>query len=228
MWDYEQTDGIKSSNIVSQSKNERCIYPPISAKVFMRQPEEIISLQLQDWLYQISQKNDASFRSLHNATYAAMFANVIRIVHRRELAEEILQEGYMAIWINASSYKSNISTPMAWIATVMRNKGYDLHRRNKRSIQVTDINFNDSASTILGDVATESRDVFQMLSDTQSLALGISALNELQRKVISLTYYTDLSHKEVAFRLERSVGTIKTCIRRGLLKIRARLESPMH
>ncbi|MBC3917085.1 sigma-70 family RNA polymerase sigma factor [Undibacterium sp. CY18W] len=179
--------------------------------------EEACQIQLEVWIYQIAGNDQLSFRQLHDTIYFNMLAIVLNIIRRRELAEEVVQEGFIAIWMHASSYRCNMSTPMAWLSTIMRNKAHDLYRKQTRSIPEVSYDINDNAPSPYTD-NTESR--LQALNDGRILAQCLPLLDSLQRQTISLCYFGDLTQYEVAARLDRPIGTVKTAIRRGLAKMR--------
>ncbi|MFZ6733478.1 RNA polymerase sigma factor [Undibacterium sp. Ji42W] len=182
--------------------------------------EEACQIQLEVWISQIAENDQVSFRQLHDAIYFNMLAIVLNIIRRRELAEEVVQEGFIAIWVHASSYRCNMSTPMAWLSTIMRNKAYDLYRKQTRSI--LEINYDISDNTFAPTYAdsTSLDSGLQALSDSRTLAQCLTLLDSLQRQTISLSYFADLTQYEVAARLDRPIGTVKTAIRRGLAKMR--------
>ncbi len=67
--------------------------------------------------------------ALHAATKRKLFSTVLRVVRRRHLAEEILQEAYVRIWLNAASYRSTMGSPMMWMITIARNLAIDVARK---------------------------------------------------------------------------------------------------
>ena len=71
--------------------------------------------QLRTWLQGAANRDDAAFRSLYDATSSKLFGFALRILNKRELAEEVLQESFVAIWNNAGSYQSHLAAPMTWM-----------------------------------------------------------------------------------------------------------------
>jgi RNA polymerase sigma-70 factor (ECF subfamily) len=82
--------------------------------------------QLRSWLNRAAQHDAAAFRLLYDATSAKLFGFALRILGKRELAEEVLQESFVAIWHNAGTYQSHLAAPMTWMTTIVRNKAFDL------------------------------------------------------------------------------------------------------
>ena len=82
----------------------------------------------------MSRKDEAAFEKLHAATKRKLFSTVLLIVKRRHLAEEILQETYVRIWLNAAEYHSSLSSSMMWMITIARNLAIDVARKPAREI----------------------------------------------------------------------------------------------
>ena len=98
--------------------------------------------QLKTWLVKVARKDAAAFRALYDATSPKLFGFALRILHKRELAEEVLQESFVSIWNNAATYQSSLAAPMTWMSTIVRNKAFDAlrkhypHRRETDGLQV--------------------------------------------------------------------------------------------
>jgi hypothetical protein len=80
--------------------------------------------QLKAWLTAAGKRDAAAFRALYDASASKLFGFALRILHKRELAEEVLQESFVAIWNNAANYQSHLAAPMTWMATIIRNKAF--------------------------------------------------------------------------------------------------------
>src|SRR6476620_7369700 len=89
---------------------------------------------LERLLLRMSRKDQAAFEALHAATKRKLFSTVLRVVRRRHLAEEILQEAYVRIWLNAAEYRSSLGSPMMWMITIARNLAIDVARKPAREI----------------------------------------------------------------------------------------------
>lgn len=180
--------------------------------------------QLHIWLMAVAQQDPLAFRSLYEATSPKLFGFVLRILQKRELAEEVLQESFVNIWSNAASYQSSLAAPMTWMTTIVRNRAFDLLRKlnNGQHFEV-DLDADQFDSEIMA--AMESGEAtpveaLELSQDAQSLALCMSRLEGLHRQAMALAFYHDLSHSEVAEQMKLPMGTVKTWIRRGLEKLR--------
>ena len=176
--------------------------------------------QLKTWLQAAGKRDAAAFRSLYEATSSKLFGFALRILHKRELAEEVLQESYVAIWNNAANYQSHLAAPMTWMATIVRNKAFDHLRRTDAVVEIDAQQFDGDVMNALQDPQATPIEALQMSGDAKALAWCMSALEGAQRQVMALAYFHDLSHSEVAAQMKLPIGTVKTWIRRSLEKLR--------
>ena len=97
---------------------------------------ETLQAQLKIWLAAVGHQDAAAFRSLYDATSSKLYGFALRILYKRELAEDVLQESFVSIWNNAAGYQTSLSAPMTWMTTIVRNKAFDLLRRASQSANV--------------------------------------------------------------------------------------------
>ncbi len=176
--------------------------------------------QLRQWLQAAGKRDAVAFRSLYEATSAKLFGFALRILHKRELAEEVLQDSFVAIWNNAANYQSHLAAPMTWMATIVRNKAFDHLRRSDVSVEIDAEQFDSEVMNALQDPQATPIEALQMSGDAKALAWCMSALEGMHRQTLALAYYHDMSHSEVAEQLQLPIGTVKTWIRRSLEKLR--------
>ena len=190
-------------------------------------PSDVHSLdpqQLRSWLQGAARRDAAAFRALYDATSSKLFGFALRILVKRELAEEVLQESFVAIWNNAGTYQSQLAAPMTWMATIVRNKAFDLLRRSDATAEIDGEQFDSEIMNALQDPGATPIEALQLSSDAQALAYCMSALEGLHRQAIGLAFFHDLSHSEVAQQLALPIGTVKTWIRRGLDRLKTCLQ----
>src|SRR5262245_53349133 len=85
---------------------------------------------LRQLLAQVAKGDRVAFARLYDIVSGRLFGIIGRILPRRELAEDALQETFMRIWQRAQTYDETIASPMAWMATIARNQAIDLKRRS--------------------------------------------------------------------------------------------------
>ncbi|KAF3998780.1 sigma-70 family RNA polymerase sigma factor [Glaciimonas immobilis] len=176
--------------------------------------------QLKTWLAAVAQKDASAFRSLYDATSPKLFGFALRILVKREAAEEVLQESFINIWNSASSYQASLAAPMTWMTTIVRNKAFDILRRTDHDVEIDADTFDKEVITAMESADPTPLEALEMSADSKALAHCLARLEGLHRQAIALSFYHDLSHSEVADQMKLPIGTIKTWIRRGLERLR--------
>ena len=176
--------------------------------------------QLKIWLMAAGKRDAVAFRALYDASSSKLFGFALRILHKRELAEEVLQESFVAIWNNAANYQTHLAAPMTWMATIVRNKAFDHLRRTDAVVEIDAQQFDGEVMNALQDPQATPIEALHMSGDAKALAWCMSALEGAHRQVVALAYFHDLSHSEVASQMKLPIGTVKTWIRRSLEKLR--------
>jgi RNA polymerase sigma-70 factor (ECF subfamily) len=176
--------------------------------------------QLRSLLAAVARREAAAFRALYDATSPKLFGFALRILNRKELAEEVLQESFVSVWNNAGSYQAGLAAPMTWMTTIVRNRAYDLLRRVDATVEIDANTFDKDVMEALESSEPSPFDALSMDADAKALAQCFSRLEGLHRQAIALAFYHDLSHSEVAERMKLPLGTVKTWVRRGLERLR--------
>ncbi len=176
--------------------------------------------QLKILLAAVARREAAAFRALYDATSPKLFGFALRILNRKELAEEVLQESFVSVWNNAGSYQAGLAAPMTWLTTIVRNRAYDLLRRVDATVEIDADTFDKDVMEALESNEPSPFDALRMDGEAKALAQCFSRLEGLHRQAIALAFYHDLSHSEVAERMKLPLGTVKTWVRRGLERLR--------
>lgn len=172
----------------------------------------------------------------------AVFAAACRLTSDRGLAEEVVQETFLALWDRAGSFDPSIGSLAAWLHTIARNRTVDRLRAAGRrpaatplsAIAVPDLGGTAgvvdaealdrvlAGGTVLAaSVPPRSPEMAAALSELRAaLQAALAAMPEEERAVIVLAYGDDLSQSEIAERLGWPLGTVKTRTRRGLARLR--------
>jgi len=167
-----------------------------------------------------ARRDRAAFGRLYEATSAKLFGVAVRILRREDWAEEVLQECYVSIWTHAPEYRPALAAPMTWMTSIVRNRCLDWLRRPRLEVSDEDGALAESAeSPNPGPLAELER-----VKDAQSLTRCLKALEARQRQAIALAFYDGLSHAELASHLREPLGTVKTWVRRGLMRLKECLE----
>ena len=186
-----------------------------------------VSRELERLLLRMSEKDEAAFKQLYEATRRKLFSTILLLVKRRYLAEEILQEAYVRIWLNAAVYRPTLGTPMVWMITIARNLAIDLARKSVREVYSDPSVLSEFAAD--GPTALETMEGREHESDTvklqQSILSALQTLDPAKRHLVIAAYIYGESRHRLSEQYGVPVNTIKTWIRRALLEVRARIQN---
>lgn len=171
-------------------------------------------------LRQSANGNRAAFSRLYELTCAKLFGITIRILGRSDLAEEALQECYVAIWQRAADFAPERSSPISWMATIARNKAIDKKRLKAERISADGMELDDG---FISDIAGPLEDTLRS-EQLQALTDCLKELPEERRQMILLAYLQGYSREEIATQFSRPVATVKTILRRSLAALKGCLD----
>jgi RNA polymerase sigma-70 factor, ECF subfamily len=163
----------------------------------------------------IAARDRAAFSALYAATSAKLYGIILRILRRRELADEVLQEVYVQIWERASYYDAAKGAPITWMVAIARNRALDEVRR--RSV----VSIEDTPEVM--NLAGEEEHPLDRVEKSQELARlsqCLDALDSNRRELVLLAYREGMSREALGQRFSRPPATIKSWLRRSLLQLR--------
>lgn len=167
-------------------------------------------------LARIATGDKRAFAELYDATAARVFGLVRRLLIDPAQSEEVTQEIYLEIWQTASRYQPERGSAMSWMLTMAHRRAVDRVRASQSS--------RDRDSKVgIRDFDREYDQVAEHAEITlegERVKRALTGLTELQRQAVELAYYAGLSHTEIAEQLHVPVGTIKTRIRDGMIRLR--------
>jgi RNA polymerase sigma-70 factor (ECF subfamily) len=145
---------------------------------------------------------------------SAAYSVALRVLRDQGQAEDVVQEVFLQIWKNSSSFVRDRGSLGAWLVVVTRNRAIDHLRRRKPTDSVEDVVL---ASSI--DVASEA-ERNNLMERVRSV---LDTLPQEQQQSMQLAFFEGLSHSEIAERTGDPLGTVKTRIRQALISIRKAL-----
>jgi RNA polymerase sigma-70 factor (ECF subfamily) len=176
---------------------------------------------LAELLARCARRDEAALARLYELTSAKLFGVALRIVRREDWAEDVLQECYLRFWNHAHEYRAGLAAPMTWMTSIVRNRCLDWLRRPNHEVADADGAIADAtASGSPGPLAELER-----AGDAAAIARCLQTLDAKQRQAIALAFYDGLSHSELAKHMREPLGTVKTWVRRGLLRLKSCLEA---
>jgi RNA polymerase sigma-70 factor, ECF subfamily len=183
---------------------------------------ELTALHDEELLALVVRRQEAALGAIYDRYGRLVYTIALRITGDRETAEEVVQDVFQNVWQAARSYQPGIGSFSSWLLGIARHRAIDATRSKRERARTREqaLDFDRPA----GDEASLENTVAQgMLRDTVRAALD--ALPPNQRQAIELAYYGGLTRAEIAERLGEPLGTIKTRLRLGLLKLRDLLGS---
>jgi RNA polymerase sigma-70 factor (ECF subfamily) len=174
-------------------------------------------------LVQRMQRGDErALASLYDRYAASLLGMVLRTVRERPDAEAVLMEVFLQAWRGAATFDSARGSVLAWLAMMARSRAMDAARRGARR-ERHETAEQDSVDAIESVEAPEPTDPLHGLEQQErrtAIEQAMTALVPAQRLVIELAFFEGLTHVEIAERLSEPLGTVKTRIRQGMIKLR--------
>jgi RNA polymerase sigma-70 factor (ECF subfamily) len=144
----------------------------------------------------------------------------MRILKRRDWAEDVLQDALISAWRNAGNYRRELGSGKTWLTVILRNRALDRLRR-EASARLADTG-NDLPD--VADPAPSALELTMAGDDGRRLKECLETLEETQKRAIVMAYFDGLTHEQLSARLGSPLGTVKSWIRRGLQRLKACLE----
>lgn len=174
-------------------------------------------------LVQRMQRGDErALAALYDRYAASLLGMVLRTVRERPDAEAVLMEVFLQAWRGAATFDSARGSVLAWLAMMARSRAMDAARRGARR-ERHETAEQDSVDAIESVEAPEPTDPLHGLEQQErrtAIEQAMTALVPAQRLVIELAFFEGLTHVEIAERLSEPLGTVKTRIRQGMIKLR--------
>ena len=167
----------------------------------------------------ISRGDQEAFSELYDRTAPRVLGLVKRVLVDHAQSEEVAQEVFLEIWKTASKFESHRGSAMSWILTMS-------HRRAVDRVRSSQAGHDRDERIGLRDIEPEYDQVSESVEiriEHERVKRAMAQLTELQREAISLAYYGGYSHSEIAGILSIPVGTVKTRLRDGMIRLRDEL-----
>jgi RNA polymerase sigma-70 factor, ECF subfamily len=168
------------------------------------------------------QKDVEAFEQLYERHSRIVYALVLRILQQGSTAEEVVQDVFLQVWRNARHYDERRGPFIPWLLTLARNRALDRLRlkseRQRRQEAQTE------AFPPLLEVPQFEQNLDEKRRAERVRAL-MASLHPQQKKAIELAFFEGLSHSEIAKSLKEPLGTVKSWIRNGLLRLKERLQA---
>jgi RNA polymerase sigma-70 factor (ECF subfamily) len=185
----------------------------------------------------IAAGDEAAFVTAYDRHSGFVFGSVVRFVGDREIAAEVVQDAFVALWRRARQFDAGSGSLLTWLLAIARNRAIDRLRAEGRRPGRDSIHLDsliadgagpngsrpDVPPELIAGPATDPGTVVSRRWVQAVVRTGISELPEHERRVILLGYGEDLSQSQIAERLEWPLGTVKSRTRRAMAQLRSRL-----
>ena len=163
----------------------------------------------------IAARDEVALAQLYDRYRAILFGLLMRILNNREEAEDVLQEVFLQVWRKAEDFDENRGRPFTWLVTLARSRGIDRLRTLAARERVAEAGAREPSEEI-SDAATDAFKSEQrgLVSD------ALAKLPDEQNRPIMLAYFEGLTQSEIATNLGAPLGTVKTRMRTGMIRLR--------
>jgi RNA polymerase sigma-70 factor (ECF subfamily) len=171
-------------------------------------------------LERMARGDEDALAELYDRHGRLVYSLALRIVRDQRDAEEIVQEVFAQAWRQSGRYSAGRGSVVGWMLTLTRSRAIDRVRGRRARPEAAS---HETAMADLPDNAMAADERLASAARAAQVRAALDSLPFLQRTAIELAFYDGLTHAEIADRLEQPLGTVKTRIRQGLLKLRDRL-----
>lgn len=162
-----------------------------------------------------------AFERLYQATSAKLYGIVLRIVKRPDAADDVLQETYVRIWKHAHAQSGPPGSALGWMIRIARNRALDWLRGRRDEQEYDELKHEATELDERADVEALAAGG----EEAKALQRCLQKLEEIQRRCIVLAFLDGYTHQELADRLQAPLGSIKSWIRRGQIRLKECLDS---
>lgn len=172
--------------------------------------------RLEDLLTEVARGDQGAYEAVYNRVSGPVYGLVRRVLRDPAQSEEVAQEVLLQVWREATRFDETQGSGIAWVMTIAHRRAVDRVRSEQSAA-------NRNQRLAIRDVETAfdsvAEDVESQL-EREAVRKCLAALTELQREAVTLAYYAGRTYREVAEQLNAPLGTVKTRMRDGLIRMR--------
>ncbi|MPZ98162.1 MAG: sigma-70 family RNA polymerase sigma factor [Dehalococcoidia bacterium] len=160
---------------------------------------------------------------LYDRYSALVFSVSLRVLHDRQLAEDVVQEVFLRLWRQPASYDPERGRFISWLMSVTRNRALDEQRRVSRRLRIEDQEEEPGRELQSHDRGDDPQLELVLQEQRRAVREALTRLPPAQRRVIELAYFGGLTQVEIAEQTGDPLGTVKTRVRLAMQKLREAL-----
>lgn len=183
-----------------------------------REPD---TAELEALLARCAAGDGAALQALYGRVAPILLAVLMRILKRRDLAEDALQDVFLKVWQRAHQFDRIRGRPLAWLVSMARYRAIDLQRAGAKAVALSELTPALEPQLHAG----SAEDGTEPLGSGGLLLRCLEQIAPSQRRCLVLAYQEGLSHSEIARAVGEPLGTVKSWVRRSLLALRRCLEA---
>lgn len=164
--------------------------------------------------------HETAFAQLYDLTAARVYGVILRVLRSADQAAETTQDVFVEIWRTCTRYQPDRGGVLAWMLTIAHRRAVD-RVRSAESRVAREERYAEQDLTRPRDEVAEA---VEQRWDVDRVRSGLSSLTDLQREAVTLAYFGGYSQSQIAGLLQIPLGTVKTRMRDGLIKLRDALE----
>jgi RNA polymerase sigma-70 factor (ECF subfamily) len=168
----------------------------------------------------VARRDEAALSALYDRYNRLVYSLALRVVGERALAEEIVLDSFWSVWRAANSFVADRGRFVAWLMSVARHRAIDELRRLNVRPEGNSVELDDALKTPQADQLEEVVELHQRRDLVRAI---LAQLPEPQRQALEMAYFGGLTQQEIADRTGTPLGTVKTRMRLGMLKLRDEL-----
>lgn len=168
----------------------------------------------------VAARDKEALRQLYTRHSAVLFALALKVLSDRAEAEDVLQEAFVQVWKTAGSFDEGRGKPIGWLIMLTRSRAIDRLRSRKTRTRVTESMAKDASQ--VGEARTPADEALATEAQ-RTVRTALKSLPSEQRVAIELAYFGGLTQFEIAQQLSQPLGTVKTRIRNGMMRLREQL-----
>ncbi len=173
-------------------------------------------------VHRLLQKDVSAFEQLYDRHSRIVYGLLLRILQQAGTAEEVAQDVFLQLWRNAAQYDQSRGPFVPWLLTLARNRALDTLRLKSERQRRREDQTEEMPPVVAVPQYEKELDEKRRAEKVRAL---MGSLNPQQKKAIELAYFQGLSHTEIAAALKEPLGTVKSWIRNGLLRLKEGLQA---